>query len=125
MNIENILMERNYKKEHNIYKFIESNNKPFWSMQLDKYFDGKEFSVEKRYYQSKEKYEDNKAMQEYFKLITDTKGIIIDLASGPSGYFGTVLDDLNQESTFIITDASDTIVKAHSIANTKKKCISF
>lgn len=120
MDIIKILKTNEYKNIGNIYSFI-TGERPIWSKQLDQFYGNSKYSIGKMYNFSKIKFKENIVMQQLYKDVLETSGIIIDLASGPSGYFGPIIDSLNANSTFVITDASEFLVHAHSVANKKRK----
>lgn len=119
MDITKILNTSKYKKTGNIYSFINE-ERPEWSKRLDLYFRNSKYPMGRMYNYSKIRFKDNRVMQEFYKEVLETNGIIIDLASGPSGYFGPVVDNLGENSTFVITDASEFLIHAHSVANRKR-----
>jgi ubiquinone/menaquinone biosynthesis C-methylase UbiE len=113
---------KEYKIKDNVISFIKNEDeRPMWSKAVDDYYKNNELPVSLIYRANKTyKYKNNIVMQEYYKFITDTNGTVIDLASGPSGYFSPVFDLLNENSIFIITDASPSIIYAHSLANKRR-----
>jgi len=116
MYITKILNTNKYKKTGNIYSFI-TGERPEWSKRLDQFFGNSKYPMGRMYNFAKIRFKDNRVMQELYKEVLETDGIIIDLASGPSGYFGPVIDNLCENSTFVITDASEFLINAHSVAN--------
>ena len=51
--------------------------------------------------------------------------VIVDLASGPSGYFAPVLDSLEEDALFIATDACPSVLQAHAEACRKENFYLF
>jgi len=119
MDIINTLKTNKYKKTGNVYSFI-TGERPEWSKRLDQFFSDSKYPMGRMYNFAKIRFKDSRVMQELYKIVLETNGIIIDLASGPSGYFGPVIDKLGENSTFVITDASEFLIHAHSVANRKR-----
>lgn len=110
-----------YTIENNIIHFIHNEtDRPAWSKALERSYSefGEVLDMSKNYDAQQQAAQSNKALQEYFGFITEKGGIILDLASGPSGYFAPALDRLQNGSVFIGSDACTTVVRAHSKANT-------
>lgn len=116
MDITKTFKTKTFKKTGNVYSFI-TGERPEWSKRLDLFFSGSKYPMGRMYNFAEIRFKDNKVMQELYKIVLETNGIIIDLASGPSGYFGPVLENLCENSTFVITDASKFLINAHSVAN--------
>lgn len=48
--------------------------------------------------------------------------VMVDLASGPSGYFSPMLDALTEDKIFIVTDACPIVVSAHAAVCSRDIC---
>lgn len=118
-----ILSTNEYKVKKNIISFMKEDERPYWSIQIDEFYKDKKYPMGHIYNTVKLHIKDDKVYQNYFNLISSTDGIIIDLASGVSGYFAPVLDRISETSEFIITDASKEMIKAHATTNRKRKNI--
>lgn len=68
----------------------------------------------KRYTAACEEASKSSVLKKYFSFITEKGGIIVDLASGPSGYFAPAFDLLKETDLFIAADGSKTILEAHA-----------
>ncbi|QSX04672.1 class I SAM-dependent methyltransferase [Sedimentibacter sp. zth1] len=126
--IESILNDNIFfTKEQNKYCFIKDNNdRPEWSVILDNYIVDEEIdlNMKKRYINQRQKTYSN-GFQYFFEHITESNGVIVDLASGPSGYFSPVFDFLKDDSIFIATDACKSIINAHVEANNDNRFYVF
>lgn len=119
--ITEIINSNDYHVNKNVISFINDDNRPYWSKQMDLLYSKNKYSIGRMYSFNRIKYKNNLPMQNFYKFIENCNGIIVDLASGPSGYFGPVLDVIEKNSIFVITDGSKTMVNAHSTANLKRK----
>ncbi len=125
--------KRKYMFENNIVHFItEEDERPFWSEALERSYNGVEFDMQLGYNQQRKQLGNNTPIEslysfpeQFFDSIAKNKGIIIDLASGPSGYFAPLIDRLDKNSLFIATDACPTLIKAHSRANKTSNFLVF
>ncbi len=109
-----------YKKDGNILHFIlDDTCRPMWSKQLERsYLEFNEtLDMVKNYEKQRINARQNKSLQSYFDFITEHSGVIVDLASGPSGYFAPALDMLKSDSLFVATDACPTVLFSHARAN--------
>ena len=129
MDIKSLIKsEMNYTSEKNVYHFIGSElERPQWSSILDNYYKNNPNRLQmKRQYKFHCNNINTDAQKEkYFQYITELGGVIVDLASGPSGYFSPVFKFLKEDSIFIATDASKAIINAHQKANNDKRFYSF
>ncbi len=64
-------------------------------------------------------------LQKFFDFVTEPGGVIIDLASGPSGYFAPALDRLKSDGIFIAADACPTVLSALADASTDERFFLF
>ena len=106
--------------KENVVHFIKNDNeRPKWSRVVDNYYinNPQDLKMDEKYEFHCERILDDIQMSSFFQYITEPGGIIVDLASGPSGYFGPVFDFLKNDSIFIATDASKEIINAHKNAN--------
>ena len=119
MKIETIIEDNiRYSKVDNVFSFILNDDKrPDWSKKLNDSFiySNTDLKMKLRYAQNKKRIKQN-PYKRFFDFISEKNGIKIDLASGPSGYFSPLLDNLSDNNIFIATDACPTVINAHSIA---------
>lgn len=116
-----ILTTNEYKIKNNIISFIQEDERPYWSIQIDEFYKDRKYPMGHMYNTAKLKNINDLVMQKYYNAVSSTDGIIIDLASGVSGYFGPILDRIDLDSEFVITDASKEMIKVHATANKKRK----
>lgn len=103
----------------NIIHFIlNDSERPWWSKQLEGYFtqNSEKLKMTRNYKSQKQIMTSTPSKKRFVNFVSDVRGVKIDLASGPSGYFSTVLDNLTEDDLFIATDACPTVVRAHSKA---------
>ncbi|MCE5235076.1 MAG: methyltransferase domain-containing protein [Clostridiaceae bacterium] len=112
---------RKYAVSGNVVHFIaENGERPFWARQLDDWIreQGIELDMGERYASSPAKCLGGAEQAErFFGFIAGSGDSIVDLASGPSGYFGGLFDKLNDRQLLIATDASAAVIHAHSATN--------
>ena len=103
----------------NTFNFIPEGEQPEWSRLLDEYWlsQAQKPDMPKRYTAACEEASKSSVLKKYFSFITEKGGIIVDLASGPSGYFAPAFDLLKETDLFIAADGSKTILEAHAAAN--------
>ena len=125
MNMEHKMLEalqsqRFCKKlNDNTFNFIPEGEQPEWSRLLDEYWlsQAQKPDMPKRYTAACEEASKSSVLKKYFSFITEKGGIIVDLASGPSGYFAPAFDLLKETDLFIAADGIKTILEAHAAAN--------
>ncbi len=103
----------------NIVHFIKNESeRPFWSKQLESFFvqSNKKLNMKRNYKTQKRIMTSSPALKRFTDYIASARGVKVDLASGPSGYFSAVLDSLTEDDLFIATDACPTVIYAHSQA---------
>ncbi len=108
-----------FTRENNTYHFIsDENDRPWWSKALDNSYDNSsnDLFMESQYEIHNIHVNDDIQMIDFFQYITSSGGIIVDLASGPSGYFSPVFNFMKEDSIFIATDASKNVINAHQKA---------
>lgn len=106
-----------YQRDGRIFRFIlNEGERPAWSRALEEYLAGSRVSL-----QMKRKYTFQRKMtaaDEKKKRFADTVAssgkVIVDLASGPSGYFAPILDRMEEDAVFIATDACPSVLRAHA-----------
>lgn len=117
-----------YTIQENIIHFIlHDSDRPWWSKQLEGYFTqgNIKLNMPRNYKSQKQIMTSNPSKKRFIDYISDVQGVKIDLASGPSGYFSAVLDNLTEDDLFIATDACPTVVCAHSKACNKNNFYVF
>lgn len=129
IDISSIVSDNNhYTLENNIVHFILSDDdRPWWSKQLELSFkhDNEELDMLCNYQLQKDIMTSHPIKKEFIDFISKKRGVKVDLASGPSGYFSAILDNLAKNDLFIITDACPTVIAAHSKANTQSNIYVF
>ena len=121
---ENIL----YKEEGNIFHFIlNDERRPQWSKALDSYLVSNhiDLQMKKRYAEQREIMTKDVKRKRFVDFVSAVKGVKVDLASGPSGYFSPFSDTLAPNDSFIITDACPSVIAAHSAACNKENIYVF
>lgn len=119
MKISSIIQEtQEYTVKNNIYSFVQNDSeRPEWSKRLNNYFINSNTDLKmKIMYQQNKQRNDSPSFKRFFEYISKNNGIMIDLASGPSGYFSPLLDKLCEDNALIITDACPAVINAHSAA---------
>ena len=117
-----------YKEEGNIVHFIFGDqDRPQWSKALNDSLVGNHVDL-----QMKQRYKDQKRImtgdevrRRFVEFVSRVRGVKVDLASGPSGYFSPFLETLTVGDTFIVTDACPAVIAAHSAACGKDKFYVF
>lgn len=117
-----------YTEEGNIFHFIlDDENRPQWSKALDSYLVGNhiDLQMKQRYAEQREIMTKDVKRKRFVDFVSAVKGVKVDLASGPSGYFSPFSDTLTPNDTFIITDACPSVIAAHSAACNKENIYVF
>lgn len=117
-----------FSVDGNIVHFILNDaDRPWWSKQLELSFlhNSEKIDMGKNYQLQKRNMTSNPIKNRFVEFVSNKHGVKVDLASGPSGYFSAILDNLTENDLFITTDACPTVVAAHSKANTKGKVYVF
>lgn len=117
-----------YTEDGNILHFIlDDESRPQWSKALDGFLAGNcmDLQMKRKYGEQREIMTKDEKLKRFVDFVSATKGIKVDLASGPSGYFAPFLDTLTPDDTFIITDACPTVLAAHSAACDKENIFVF
>ena len=117
-----------FSAERNVVHFIlNDTDRPWWSTQLEGFFNQNNNSLAmlRNYKSQRHIMTSNSVKKRFVDFVSEKQGVKVDLASGPSGYFSAILDNLTENDLFIITDACPTVVDAHSKANTKSNVYVF
>lgn len=117
-----------FRAEGNIIHFIlKDGERPWWSVMLDKSYiqQSQVLNMQKNYELQKSIMTADPARKRFVEFVSRQPGVKVDLASGPSGYFSAVLDNLAKTDLFIATDACPTVVSAHSMACDKENFYVF
>ena len=127
MNILSVINEDcRYEINNNVYRFIEDESeRPEWSKRLNHYYISNNIDLQMRirYKQNKQRMK-NPLYRKYFDYISENNGVLVDLASGPSGYFSPLFDKLCNDTALIVTDACPAVLHAHSAAwNDPNYCV--
>lgn len=107
------------KLNDNTFNFIPEGEQPEWSRRLDEYWRSmaQKPDMTQRYARACADAEKSPELKQYFSFITEKGGLIVDLASGPSGYFAPALGLLKGDDLFVAADGSRVILEAHCAAN--------
>ena len=108
-----------YQRDGKIFHFIlNEEERPAWSRALEDYLAGNRINL-----QMKRKYSFQKRMtmkdekkRHFANTVASSGPVIVDLASGPSGYFAPILDIMEEDTLFIATDACPSVLQAHAEA---------
>lgn len=114
--------------EGNIVHFITDDAfRPEWSKALNHYFteNHMDLRMKKRYETQRKNVANDRKYQRFTETVSSNHGVIVDLASGPSGYFAPILDALGSDDLFIATDACPAVIAAHSSACNKENFCVF
>lgn len=129
MNILSIIKEETpFSADGNIVHFILSDtDRPWWSKQLEGYFtqNNHPLNIVRNYKSQKQIMTSHPTKKRFVDFVSEKHGVKVDLASGPSGYFSAILDNLAKNDLFIITDACPMVIAAHSKANTQSNVYVF
>ena len=128
-NILSIIKDNaSYQIQGNIIHFILNDfDRPWWSKQLERYFtqSGEKINMLRNYGSQKRIMTSTPSKKRFIDFVSDVRGVKVDLASGPSGYFSAILDNLKKDDLFIATDACPTVVCGHSKACNKNNFYVF
>lgn len=127
--ISSIIKENiSYTKDGNIYHFIlNDESRPRWSKALDSFLAGNhiDLHMDRRYIEQREIMTKDEKRKRFVDFVSAAKGVKVDLASGPSGFFSPFFDSLASDDAFIITDACPSVIAAHSSACNKENFYVF
>ena len=114
--------------ENNIVHFIlNEDDRPWWSKQLECSYkqNNERLDMTCNYAKQKLTISSDPNKKRFIDFISNKQGVKVDLASGPSGYFSAVLDNLKSDDLFIATDACPTVITAHAQACNKENFFVF
>lgn len=124
MDIKDLIKpEISYKSSKNVFHFINlDDERPQWSINLNNFLvnNPKTIQMGRSYQINKARINNDPQKIEFFQYLTELGGVIVDLASGPSGYFSPVFNYMKDDSVFIATDACKAVINAHQKANKDK-----
>ena len=115
-------------QDRNIIHFIlNDKDRPKWSIALENHLKENQIDLDmnNRYENQRKLMTKDKKHLKFINFISSIEGIKVDLASGPSGYFASMLDKLTDNDIFIATDACPSIINAHSVACKKDNFFVF
>ena len=117
-----------YQRDGKIFHFImNEEERPDWSKTLESYLVSNRVNLQmkrKYTYQKKIMMKDER-MRRFVDAVSSSGQVIVDLASGPSGYFAPILDAIEEDALFIATDACPSVLKAHTEACRKNNFYLF
>lgn len=110
-----------------VHFILNDESRPQWSKALDSYLAGNhiDLQMKQRYAEQREIMTKDEKHRRFVDFVSAVRGVKVDLASGPSGYFSPFLDTLTPQDTFIITDACPSVIAAHSAACNKENVYVF
>lgn len=117
-----------YKIDGNIIHFIiDENARPYWSKTLNQYLtiNKVDLKMPERYKEQKIVMTKDNKHRRFVDFVAAIRGVKVDLASGPSGYFSPMVDALTENDIFIVTDACPIVVDAHAAACSRDNCFVF
>ena len=106
-----------YQRDGKVFRFIlNEEERPAWSRALEDYLAGSRVNLQmKRKYAFQRKMTAGDEKKKRFADTVASSGkVIVDLASGPSGYFAPILDRMEEDAVFIATDACPSVLRAHA-----------
>lgn len=120
--IKDILNNVSYTEDNNYFSFFDNGDiRPEWSRRLNDYL-----TINKADLNMKVNYENylnaintNRNLKKIYIFIKEKKGIKVDLASGPSGFFYPIVANSTENDIVIVTDACKYILD--DINNTCQK----
>ena len=116
-----------YQRDGKIFHFIlNEEERPAWSRALEDYLVSNRVNLQmKRKYTYQKQMMTRDEKRKHFVDAVSSGQVIVDLASGPSGYFAPVLDSLEEDALFIATDACPSVLQAHAEACRKENFYLF
>lgn len=125
---EMIKEEIPYKQDGNIIHFItDDDERPYWSKALNGYFVDNQIELQMslQYEKQRTYMTQDKEHRRFVDTVASNHGVIVDLASGPSGYFAPILDAIGKQDLFVVADACPAVIAAHSAACLEKNMCIF
>ena len=117
-----------YNIDGNVVHFIiDEDSRPNWSKILNQHLilNNTNLQMKQRYNSQRTIMNKDGAHKQFVKFVSEVRGVKVDLASGPSGYFSPFLDTLDDNDIFIATDACPAVIEAHSKACNKNNFYAF
>lgn len=117
-----------YNIDGNVVHFIiDEDSRPNWSKILNQHLilNNTNLQMKQRYNSQRTIMNKDDAHKQFVKFVSEVRGVKVDLASGPSGYFSPFLDTLDNSDIFIATDACPAVIEAHSKACNKENFYAF
>ena len=116
-----------YQRDGKIFHFIlNEEERPAWSRALEDYLVSNRVNLQmKRKYTYQKQMMTRDEKRKHFVDAVSSGQVIVDLASGPSGYFAPVLDSIEEDTLFIATDACPSVLQAHAKACRKENFYLF
>ena len=105
-----------YVEEGKVVHFIlDEDSRPNWSKALNASLvaDNTDLQMKERYVSQRAMMNKDDAHKRFTNFVSEVRGVKVDLASGPSGYFASFLDTLTDNDIFIATDACSAVIQAH------------
>lgn len=117
-----------YNIDGNVVHFIiDEDSRPNWYKILNQHLilNNTNLQMKQRYNSQRTIMNKDDAHKQFVKFVSEVRGVKVDLASGPSGYFSPFLDTLDNSDIFIATDACPAVIEAHSKACNKENFYAF
>lgn len=117
-----------YNVQGNVVHFIlDEESRPNWSKILNQHLilNNTNLQMKRRYNSQRTIMNKDDTHKRFVKFVSEVRGVKVDLASGPSGYFSPFLDTLYNSDIFIATDACPAVIEAHSKACNKNNFYVF
>ena len=108
-----------YRKDGRIFHFIlNEEERPAWSKALEDYLVSNRVNLQmkRKYSCQRRMMTSNEKKKRFVDAVSSSGRAIVDLASGPSGYFAPVLDAMEEDALFIAADACPCVLRAHAEA---------
>lgn len=115
-----------FVRDGQVVRFIlDEEARPAWSKALEGALNGVDLCMPQRYQAQRKIMTGDTRRKRFVDFVSGAHGVKVDLASGPSGYFAAMLDRLEDDDFFIVTDACPSVIAAHAKACERGNCFIF
>lgn len=116
-----------FTRHENTFCFFLDSDRPLWSMALERSYSefGGSLDMRRNFQKRREEANGCNILRKFFDFVTEPGGVMIDLASGPSGYFAPALDRLKSDAILIAADACPTVLSALADASANERFFLF